>query len=60
MERLMWIAIFATTLAELRPYLGTRSLHAIGEECYSSTDEDPVDAACVYHQTQLTPTPRTQ
>jgi hypothetical protein len=58
MERLTWIAVFAATLAELRPYIGVRTLHAIGEQCYSASDEDPESAARVYHQTKLTPTPK--
>jgi hypothetical protein len=60
MERLTWIAIFAATLADLRPYLGIRTLHAVGEQRYSATDEDPQRAAHVHHQTQLTPTQKTQ
>jgi hypothetical protein len=55
MERLTWIAVFAATLAQLRPQLSVWKLQDIGEQCYSSTDEDPKSAARAYHQTQLAP-----
>ena len=50
MERLTWIAVFALTLADLRPRVSIRTLQAIGDECYSPTDEDPKGAAHAYHQ----------
>lgn len=50
MERLTWISLFAATLVELRPHLGVSTLQAIGEQCYSATDEDPKGAAHSYHQ----------
>lgn len=55
MERLTWIAVFAATLAPLRPQLSVWKLQDIGEQSYSPTDEDPKSAARAYHQTQLTP-----
>jgi hypothetical protein len=57
MERLTWIAVFALTLADLRPRVSVRTLQAIGDECYSATDEDPKGAARAYHQMHTSPPP---
>jgi hypothetical protein len=50
MERLMWTAIFAITLAEWCRGVSARALQAIGDQCYSPTDEDPKGAARAYAQ----------
>ena len=48
MDRLMWASIFATTLAEWHPGVSIWTLQALGEHCYSPTDEDPEGAARAY------------
>ena len=60
MERLTWIAIFAATLAELRPQLSARAMHALGEHFYATTDEDPARAARTHHQACTGSPPKAQ
>ena len=44
----MWTAIFAITLAEWYWGVSVRTLEAIGDHCYSPTDEDPEGTARAY------------
>ena len=50
MDRLVWASVFAVTLAEWHPSVSVWTLQAIGEHCYSPTDEDPEGAARAYAQ----------
>ena len=48
MDRLVWASIFAITLAEWYRGFSVWTLQALGEHCYSPTDEDPEGAARAY------------
>ena len=48
MDRLVWASCFAVALAEWYRGISVWTLRAIGEQCYSSTDEDPEGAARAY------------
>ena len=48
MDRLIWTAIFAITLTQWCRGVSVPALQAIGEHCYSPTDEDPEGAARAY------------
>ena len=55
MDRMVWASIFAVTLAEWHPGVSVWTLRAIGEHCYSPTDEDPEGAAHAYAQRGMQP-----
>ena len=48
MDRMIWTAIFALTLAERYRGVSVPTLQAVGDHCYSPTDEDPEAAARAY------------
>jgi hypothetical protein len=48
MDRMIWTAIFALTLAEWYRSVSVSTLQAVGDHCYSPTDEDPEGAARAY------------
>jgi hypothetical protein len=48
MDRLIWTAIFAITLTQWGRGVSVPALQAIGDQCYSPTDEDPEGAARAY------------
>jgi hypothetical protein len=48
MDRMIWTAIFALTLAERHRGVSVPALQAVGDHCYSPTDEDPEGAARAY------------
>ena len=57
MDRMIWTAIFALTLAEWYRSVSVPTLQAVADHCYSPTDEDPEGAARAYAERgkQFTP-----
>ena len=55
MDRLIWTAIFAITLTQWGRGVSVPALQAIGDQCYSPTDEDPEGAARAYAERVMQP-----